>query len=116
MAIVNFTLNEDGVAAFQNALACILKFSDDVSLDAKRDRVSLPSVRRSLVPRVFLTMMVLQLALTALNLSQSAYLSFTFVANRFFSSYDFHGGPQHRNRFFCVLYIRVGQFPWLLQL
>lgn len=39
MAIVSFTLTDDGVAAFQNALACILKFSEDVSLDARRDKV-----------------------------------------------------------------------------
>ena len=39
MAIVSFTLSEDGVVAFQNALACILKFSDDVSLEARRDKV-----------------------------------------------------------------------------
>ena len=39
MAIVSFTLTDDGVTAFQNALACILKFSEDVSLDARKDKV-----------------------------------------------------------------------------
>ncbi len=48
-----------------------------------------------------------QLTLTALNLSQSAYLCFTFAANRFFSRYSFEGSQQHRDRFFCVLYLRV---------
>ena len=40
MPIVSFTLTDEGVASFQNALACILKFSEDVSLAAWRDKVS----------------------------------------------------------------------------
>ena len=40
MSVVDFTLSEDGVLAFQNALTCIMKFSDDVFLDARRDKVS----------------------------------------------------------------------------
>ncbi len=43
MAIVSFTLSEEGVVAFQNALACMLKFGDDVSLEARRDRVRAPT-------------------------------------------------------------------------
>lgn len=39
MAIASFTLSEDGVIAFQNALSCILKFTDDVSLEARKDKV-----------------------------------------------------------------------------
>ncbi|CAK7210641.1 hypothetical protein SCUCBS95973_000857 [Sporothrix curviconia] len=41
MPIVSFTLTDDGVASFQNALACILKFSEDVSLAAWRDKASI---------------------------------------------------------------------------
>jgi cell cycle checkpoint control protein RAD9A len=40
MALVNFTLSEDGVSAFNDALVCIHKFSDDVSLEIKKDKVS----------------------------------------------------------------------------
>lgn len=39
MAVVNFTLSEEGVVALQNVLACMLKFSDDVCLEAKKDKV-----------------------------------------------------------------------------
>lgn len=42
MALVNFTLSEDGVGAFNDALVCIHKFSDDVSLEIKKDKVSFP--------------------------------------------------------------------------
>lgn len=40
MAILTFTLSEDGVAAIHEALLCLNRFSDDVSLDARRDKVS----------------------------------------------------------------------------
>ncbi|KAI7783857.1 uncharacterized protein LA080_011119 [Diaporthe eres] len=76
MALVNFTLSEDGVGAFNDALVCIHKFSDDVSLEIKKDK----------------------LVLTALNLTKSAYVSFTFAANRFFSRFNFEGNTQYRER------------------
>lgn len=50
---------------------------------------------------------LMQLTLTALNISKSAYVCFSFSANRFFSHYTFGGTPQYRDRFFCQLYIRV---------
>lgn len=40
MAVLNFTLSEDAVAAFRDVLACLNKFSDEVSLEAKKDKVS----------------------------------------------------------------------------
>ncbi|KAJ0109178.1 hypothetical protein J7T55_009508 [Diaporthe amygdali] len=86
MALVTFTLSEDGVGAFNDALVCIHKFSDDVSLEVKKDK----------------------LILTALNLTKSAYVSFTFAANRFFSRFHFEGNAQYRERFFCSLYIKAG--------
>lgn len=85
MALVNFTLSEDGVGAFNDALVCIHKFSDDVSLEIKKDK----------------------LVLTALNLTKSAYVSFTFAANRFFSRFNFEGNTQNRERFFCSIYIKA---------
>jgi len=42
MAVLSFTLSEEGVAAFRDALICLNKFSDDVSMEARKD-----SVRRS---------------------------------------------------------------------
>lgn len=49
----------------------------------------------------------MQLTLTTLNISKSAYVSYSFAANRFFSRYNFEGSPLHRDRFFCQLYTRV---------
>ncbi|KAK3302273.1 Rad9-domain-containing protein [Chaetomium strumarium] len=84
MVILNFTLSEEGVAVLHDALACMFKFSDDVCLEARKDK----------------------LTLTTLNISKSAYVCFSFAANRFFSRYNFEGAPQYRDRFFCQLYIR----------
>ncbi|KAI7911144.1 hypothetical protein M0657_005334 [Pyricularia oryzae] len=82
MAILNFTLSEDGVVALQNALTCLLRFCDDVSLDATKDRF----------------------ILTGLNATKSAHISFIFNLNRFFSRYSFEGSAQYRDRFYCVLH------------
>lgn len=51
-----------------------------------------------------------QLVLTALNLTKSAYVSFTFAANRFFSRFNFEGNTQNRERFFCSIYIKARLF------
>ncbi|KAI0597582.1 Rad9-domain-containing protein [Biscogniauxia sp. FL1348] len=85
MAVLQFTLNENGVGGLRDALLCLGKFSEEVSLEAKSDR----------------------LVLTALNSSKSAYASFAFAANRFFSKYHYEGGAQHRDKFFCKLYNRA---------
>ncbi|RYP62523.1 hypothetical protein DL771_009706 [Monosporascus sp. 5C6A] len=82
MAVVKFTLSEEGVSVLRDALSCLGKFSDEVSLEAKRD----------------------QLALTALNSTKTAYASFAFATARFFSVYHYEGVGQHRERFFCKLY------------
>jgi len=39
MAVLAFTLSEDGITAFRDALICLNKFSDDVSLEARKDSV-----------------------------------------------------------------------------
>lgn len=40
MAILSFTLSEEGVSTFRDALICLNKFSDDLSLEARKDSVS----------------------------------------------------------------------------
>ena len=45
--VVHFSLSEEGVTALREALTCLSKFSDEVSLEAKRDRVR---VQRLVVP------------------------------------------------------------------
>lgn len=43
MAVLSFTLSEEGVAVLHDALVCIVKFSEDVCLEAKKERVSTPT-------------------------------------------------------------------------
>lgn len=44
MAVLNFTLSEEGVAVFHDALACIVKFSEDVVLEARKDKVGVANL------------------------------------------------------------------------
>ncbi|KAG6004349.1 hypothetical protein E4U21_001162 [Claviceps maximensis] len=85
MAILSFTLSEEGVSTFRDALICLNKFSDDVSLEARNN----------------------SFVLTTLNNSKSAYASFKFATNRFFSKYQFNPIGQFRERFYCTLYVRA---------
>jgi cell cycle checkpoint control protein RAD9A len=39
MAVLNLTLSDEGVAVLHDLLVCILKFSDDVCMDARKDKV-----------------------------------------------------------------------------
>lgn len=40
MAILGFTLSEEGVVAFHDVLACLSKFTEQASLEARKERVS----------------------------------------------------------------------------
>jgi cell cycle checkpoint control protein RAD9A len=39
MAVLNFTLSEEGMAVFHDALACMVKFNEDVCLEGRKDKV-----------------------------------------------------------------------------
>lgn len=41
MPVLKFTVSEVGVSILRDALACLGKFSDEVTLDAKKDQVGL---------------------------------------------------------------------------
>lgn len=84
MAVLNFTLSEEGVSGFRDALICLNKFSDDVSLEARKD----------------------SFILSTLNNSKSAYASFKFATHRFFSRYNYQGPGPAKERFHCNMYIR----------
>ncbi|PBP17691.1 DNA repair protein rad9 [Diplocarpon rosae] len=84
MAVLNFTLNPESLEKLHNALACLSKFSEAVSLEASHDK----------------------LVLTALNSSKSAYASFT-LGSKFFSKYHFKPvktGSQAKDKFTCKIY------------
>ncbi|CAG9993579.1 unnamed protein product [Clonostachys byssicola] len=76
MVVLSFTISDDGVGAFRDALICLSKFSDDVSLEARKD----------------------SFVLSTLNSSKSAYASFKFATTKFFSRYQYHGGGQFPER------------------
>lgn len=52
MAVLSFTLSEEGVSAFRDALICLNKFSDDVSLEARKDSVRDPCCSNAFVDKV----------------------------------------------------------------
>ncbi|RFU78409.1 dna repair rad9 [Trichoderma arundinaceum] len=84
MAILTFTLSEEGVTAFRDALNCLSKFSEDVSIEARKD----------------------SFFLSTMNTSKSAYASFRFATNRFFGRYQYQATGQFQEKFYCSMYIR----------
>ncbi|KAH6684107.1 DNA repair protein-like protein rad9 [Halenospora varia] len=85
MAILNFTLNPEALSKLHDALVCLGKFSEAVSIEASHDK----------------------LVLTALNSSKSAYASFTLVGNKFFSKYQYkplRSSNQTNQKFNCRIY------------
>ncbi|UKZ68443.1 uncharacterized protein TrAtP1_009479 [Trichoderma atroviride] len=84
MAILTFTLSEEGVTAFRDALNCLSKFSEDVSIEARKD----------------------SFFLSTMNTSKSAYASFRFATNRFFGRYQYQATGQFQDKFYCSMYIR----------
>ncbi|KAJ2901009.1 DNA repair protein rad9 [Zalerion maritima] len=83
MTLLNFTLSEEGVAVFHDALVCLNKFSDSLCLEVRADR----------------------LVLTTFNSTKSAYARFTFDSHRFCSNYRFDATGQRHGRFYCAMLI-----------
>ncbi|CAG8970877.1 hypothetical protein HYALB_00000856 [Hymenoscyphus albidus] len=87
MTILNFTLNPEAISKMHDALVCLGKFNEAVSIEASQDK----------------------LVLTALNSSKSAYASFTLVGNKFFTKFHYkqplvRGSSQSREKFSCKIY------------
>ncbi|TVY35838.1 DNA repair protein rad9 [Lachnellula subtilissima] len=85
MAILNFTLGPESFSKLHDALVCLGKFSEAISIEASHDK----------------------LVLTALNTSKSAYASFKLTGNKFFSKYQFKpptSGTQAKDKFYCKIY------------
>ena len=105
MVTLNFTLTPEAASRVHDFLICLAKFSDSVSIEARRDRVGLPIFQRSLSRKPFLSY---QLTFTALNSSKSAYASFALEGNKFFLQYEClpsNGGIE--GRFTCSMYSKV---------
>ena len=48
MPLLQFTLSAEGANALRDALACLSKFNEEVSLEAQKDRVGAPEARLAL--------------------------------------------------------------------
>lgn len=105
MTILNFTLTTEAIGKLHDALACLGKFGEAVSIEASHDKVCD-------IKYVATFSNFLQLVLTALNSSKSAYCSFTLVGNKFFSKYIYspvRPRSQVKEKFNCKIYNKVCQ-------
>lgn len=90
MHTLSFSLTLEGVVRVHDAVLCLAKFSEVVSLEARKDK----------------------LVLTALNSSKSAYASFSLDKSVFFEKYNFNAAQAKSQqstkdaaaRFTCQLY------------
>ncbi|KAK4494038.1 hypothetical protein PRZ48_015225 [Zasmidium cellare] len=85
MAVLSFSLTPEATGRVYELLICLAKFGETVSLEARSEK----------------------LTLTALNLSRTAYASFSLDARQFFISYDFNASAG--DRFTCQLYNKALQ-------
>ena len=97
MAGLNFTLSPLAAQRVHDALSCLSKFSEYVSLEARRNR----------------------LILSALNSSKSAYGGITLASGKFFDTYHFPamtggggggvGRAGEEPRFTCRFFVKVSK-------
>ncbi|RPA98698.1 Rad9-domain-containing protein [Choiromyces venosus 120613-1] len=83
---LNFTLSPSSAQKLHESLIALSKFSEYVSLEARRSRLTLSS----------------------LNSSKSAYAAVTLASNKFFEAYNFPSPSQSQdNRFTCRFYAKA---------
>jgi cell cycle checkpoint control protein RAD9A len=114
---LKFTLTPAGVARVHDAVICLSKFSETVSIEARPDKVNeIWSSSSSLI--IFYSthlLLFLQLSLTALNSSKSAYACFCLDGADFFDEYLYSSNFSERKRpdgvvearFTCQVYNKV---------
>lgn len=84
--VLDFTLSPQSTQKVHDALTCLSKFSELVSLEARYN----------------------QLCLSALNSTKSAYGAVSLDANQFFTGYKFvPGDDDPDDRFTCCLQVKV---------
>jgi cell cycle checkpoint control protein RAD9A len=83
MAVLSFSLSPEATGRIYELLICLAKFGESVAIEARSEK----------------------LTITALNLSRTAYASFSLDAKSFFISYHFNGKPAVKggDRFTCQL-------------
>lgn len=107
--VLNFSLSPDATGRVYELLACLAKFGDTVSIEARAEKAS--TIEAAIYTRKCHSTRANrhQLTLTALNSSRTAYASFSLDANSFFLVYDFNvRKTQGRSdRFTCQLFNKV---------
>ena len=83
MAVLSFSLSPESIGRIYELLICLAKFGESVAIEARNEK----------------------LTITALNLSRTAYASFSLDAKSFFINYDFKSKPAMKggDRFTCQL-------------
>lgn len=83
MAVLSFSLSPESTGRIYELLICLAKFGESVAIEARKEK----------------------LTITALNLSRTAYASFSLDARTFFIEYVFNGKPNTKglDRFTCQL-------------
>ncbi|KAK1039745.1 hypothetical protein LTR33_015914 [Friedmanniomyces endolithicus] len=99
MTVLSFSLAPEATGRFHDALVCLAKFGECVSLEARKDKGSRRSTSKEL------SLIVRQLTITALNLSKTAYAAFALDARTFFIDYHFSASSSAEtgDRFTCQL-------------
>ncbi len=103
MTVLSFSLAPEATGRFHDALVCLAKFGECVSLEARKDKGSRRSTSKEL------SLIVRQLTITALNLSKTAYAAFALDARTFFIDYHFSASSSAEtgDRFTCQLLNKV---------
>ena len=113
MAVLQFTLTEDGVATLREALMFMNKLSEEITIEAKRDQVSRNPVILSDGGSLGISahaknfVMNDKFSISTITTSKNAYVNFSPCTSRFFTKYHFNGNAQFRDQFHCTLYARV---------
>lgn len=105
--VLDFSLSPDATGRIYELLACLAKFGDTVSVEARAEKASSAKMINSNTIHAAKTSQ--QLTLTALNSSRTAYASFSLDPRTFFINYNFdvRNPPGKSDRFTCQLYNRV---------
>lgn len=83
MAVLKFSLSPESTGRVYELLICLAKFGESLAIEARNEK----------------------LTITALNISRTAYASFSLDAKTFFIDYDFNAKPNTKggDRFTCQL-------------
>jgi cell cycle checkpoint control protein RAD9A len=112
MATLSFSLQSSALVPLHDALSCLSKFSESVSIEAEYDLVS---TNDTMTVAFLLKEGLQKLRLSALNTTKTGYASFVFDADKFFSRFSFSlrrnkntaAGIQAGDRFACQIYLKV---------